>query len=225
MKYTTKYCRLNVFKAVKMLPTMCHKTHFPLCAVPSSDFSLKTPSTASSAFDGKVIYTGNLTRMVRNVKLFSLTTSLIGLSFQPMIYKELMDLPIWLAALLGGTVNSFIFISPVLLHWVSKRYVMEIQFDPALQQFKALTYTFFLRKKQHVFKATDVVVPAIPRLFSTVLILGKPMLVDISSFSDRNAMLHMLQYDKPMEWEIPISDLEDNSDRKTGVESSDKQIK
>lgn len=157
-----------------------------------------------------VVYVGTLARMVRFVKLFSLSSSIVGVAIQPYIYKNVSQLPVALAAVVGGFMSFFIFVTPLILHFVTKRYVTSITLDRATGRFTATTYTFFLKEKRLEFAAQDVKVPTVPGLFTTVIVNGKvPLFVDPSLFVDRDAFLQMMRYDEPIEWEIDGEETEE----------------
>ena len=95
------------------------------------------------------IYYGPLTPQIKGVKVFSLSSSVAGLLAQPIIIRE--------AATIGSTsllvaicsmVGFFTFITPILLHVITKKYVTEIHYDPATSTYKATTINFFLARKQ-----------------------------------------------------------------------------
>lgn len=95
------------------------------------------------------IYSGPLTPQIKAVKIFSLTSSVAGLMAQPIIVKQ--------AATIGSTsllvvicsmVGFFTFITPLLLHFVTKKYVTDIHYDPSTATYKATTINFFLAEKE-----------------------------------------------------------------------------
>lgn len=95
------------------------------------------------------IYYGTLTPKIRAVKVFSLTTSLVGLAAQPVLIEQ--------GAKLGGTgliifmcsfVGFFTFVTPLILHFITKKYVCKIHYDSAKQEYTATTISFLLLKKE-----------------------------------------------------------------------------
>lgn len=106
---------------------------------------------ASESKDNKAerIYYGPLTPQIKAVKVFSLSSSVAGLIAQPIILNE--------AATIGSTsllvaicsvVGFFTFVTPILLHQITKKYVTEVNYDPANKTYKAITYNFFVAEKQ-----------------------------------------------------------------------------
>lgn len=162
---------------------------------------------------GDLVYVGTLARMVRLVKLFSLSTSVVGIALQPFLYKQVSDLHWALAAMVGGVAGFFVFVTPVLLHVVTKRYVTQMYLDRNSGVFTATTYTLLLRERDHVFTAADVAVPTVPGIFTTVKIRDKvPLFIDPNLFLDRDAFVLMMKYDEPLDWEItPSQEVKDRA--------------
>lgn len=152
---------------------------------------------------GSLVYIGTLTRMVRLVKLFSLSTSAVGVGMQPFLLEQVSNLHWLLATMVGGVAGFFVFVTPLLLHFVTKRYVTSIYLNRESGVFTASTYTFLLRERLHTFRAEDVRTPTVPGIFTTAKIHDKePLFIDPNLFIDRNAYIHMMKYDQPLEWEV-----------------------
>lgn len=96
------------------------------------------------------IFIGTLTPQIRSVKVFSLTTSLVGVCAQPMLYQKAAELgsstPVIVA--MCGFVGFFTFITPFLIHFVTKKYVTELNYDESKKEYIATVINFFLTKKQ-----------------------------------------------------------------------------
>lgn len=153
---------------------------------------------------GDLVYVGTLARMVRFVKIFSLSTSALGVSFQPFLYEQVSNLHWALATMVGGVAGFFVFVTPVLLHFVTKRYVTMMYLNRDSGVFTATTYTLLLREKEHSFTANEVRIPTVPGLFTTAKVNDKvPLFLDPNLFIDRQAYVQMMKYDEPLEWEIP----------------------
>lgn len=111
----------------------------------SSDSST-TPTTAQPA---EHIYYGTLTPKIRAVKVFSLTTSAVGVTIQPMLIEQgskLGGMP--MVVFMCGFAGLFTFVTPLLLHFVTKKYVTQIAYDAARDEYTATTISFFLLRKQ-----------------------------------------------------------------------------
>ncbi|XP_046390446.1 transmembrane protein 70 homolog, mitochondrial isoform X2 [Ischnura elegans] len=157
----------------------------------------------SSAGGGKdtLVYYGNLTPQIRMVKIFSLCSSLTGLAAQPILYNH--------ASELGGTgvligvatfVGFFTFVTPVLLHSITKKYVTDLHYNAETGVYTASLLTFFLRVKKVNFKAEEVVVPDVPGMFTSFKVKGCPLFVDPRMFDDPNHYGKLMGYDKPIDF-------------------------
>lgn len=95
------------------------------------------------------IYYGTLTPQIKAVKIFSLSSSLAGLLAQPIIVKEAATIgSTSLVIALCSVVGFFTFVTPLLLHLITKKYVTEIAYEPDSSTYKATTISFFLIPKQ-----------------------------------------------------------------------------
>lgn len=103
--------------------------------------------------DTEVIYSGFLTKKILRLKVLSLTTSAIGIGIQPAVYTK---------AIADGTANSltipaFAFIgvlaivTPLLLNFVTKRYIISVEYKPKEDKYVATYYNFFAMKKQVIY--------------------------------------------------------------------------
>jgi transmembrane protein 70 len=160
--------------------------------------------------------------MVRFVKLFSLSTSAVGIAIQPVIYQHVSELPAVVAAIVGGMAGFFIFITPVLLHIVTKRYVTLMTCNEQTCEFTATTYSLFLREKQHKFTPAQVTVPNVPGIFTTIRVDNKlPLFIDPNLFTDRRYFVQLMKYDEPLEWEIHSDGKTDGTAKKGGQPPSE----
>ncbi|XP_071446472.1 transmembrane protein 70 homolog, mitochondrial [Hetaerina americana] len=157
----------------------------------------------SSTLQGEdsLVYHGNLTPQVRMVKVFSLCSSIAGLVSQPILYKH--------ASEFGGTgvligvatfVGFFTFVTPVLLHLITRKYVTDIHHNAKTGVYTATLLTFFLGVKKVSFLANEVVVPDVPGLFTTFKVKGSSLFVDPRMFEDPNHYGKLMGYDKPIDF-------------------------
>merc|ERR1739844_502225 len=125
----------------------------------------------------ETIYQGILTTQLKLVKGFSLMTSAIGLSCQPILLWNMQQngANVALMAGAGAFLSFFTFATPLLIHHVSKKYVTELNYNKFEDSYTAITYSLFLRKKEIKFKIQDVYVPDIPGMFTTFKANGKPL--------------------------------------------------
>lgn len=97
--------------------------------------------------DLQLVYYGTLTPRMRAVKVFSLTTSLAGLAAQPILMEQGMKMGgTGMAVFICSFAGFFTFVTPLLLHFVTKKYVTEIHYNPATEEYVATTINIILQK-------------------------------------------------------------------------------
>lgn len=166
---------------------------------------------AEKSEDGRLIYTGNLARTVFGVKCFSYSTSVISLAFLPYIFAQnnmvFGSLP--LQILFYGIIGSFTVITPVLLHFVTKGYVIRLYHEATTDIYKAITYNVVLSETSTVFHQSDVKIPNSAHVFTTFYAKTKSLLVNPSLFPNPKDYDHLMGYDKPFTF-----DMEEISEKK-----------
>ena len=206
-------CRINCATSNRLLSSASSEVDKVRKQSFESDSDVKPKPEKERNGDADVIYVGTLARHVRIVKVFSMSTSVAGICLQPFLYTKLSALPVILAVAVGGFASFFIYLTPVLLHLVSKRYVTQMTLDPVSRQYTAITYTFFLRKHVHRFTVDDVTVPNVPGLFTSIRVRGVPLFIDRDLFTDRRHFVELFKYTDPLEWEILSEGLTADNDR------------
>lgn len=115
----------------------------------SQTATISPTSPAPPPSDTVKIYKGNLAGKFWRLKIFSMSTSVLCLCAQPTLIEK--------GAQLAGTAGVvalcsvggfFAFITPVLLHLVAKKYVIEMEHNPVTDEYTATTISLFLRKKK-----------------------------------------------------------------------------
>ena len=97
------------------------------------------------------VYKGILSTQIKLVKSFSLMTSMIGLSCQPLLFlKASQATGTSLAIVVGGGafLSFFTFATPLLIHFIAKKYVTELLYNKIEDTYTAVTYSFLLRRKE-----------------------------------------------------------------------------
>ncbi|XP_042536616.1 transmembrane protein 70, mitochondrial [Dipodomys spectabilis] len=149
--------------------------------------------------DGRLIYTGNLSRAVFGVKCFSYSTSVLSLAFLPYLFAQsniiFGSLP--LQILFYGVLGSFTVITPTLLHFLTKGYVVRLYHEPTTDTYKAITYSVLLSEMSTVFHQNDVKIPNSAHLFTTFYAKTKSLLVNPVLFTNPDDYNHLMGYDKP----------------------------
>nr|XP_008539474.1 PREDICTED: transmembrane protein 70, mitochondrial [Equus przewalskii] len=154
--------------------------------------------------DGRLIYTGNLARTVFGVKCFSYSTSLISLAFLPYIFAQnniiFGSLP--LQIIFYGIIGSFTVITPVLLHFITKGYVVRLYHEATTDTYKAITYNVVLSETSTVFHQNDVKIPDSTHVFTTFYAKTKSLLVNPVLFANPEDYNHLMGYDKPFTFDM-----------------------
>ncbi|XP_014247854.1 transmembrane protein 70 homolog, mitochondrial [Cimex lectularius] len=154
------------------------------------------------------VYNGPLKRQIHSVKLFSLATSVGGLLVQPVIFQRAAELEASTASIVGvcSFVGFFTFVTPLLLHLVTRKYVLNITYSSKEDSYTATVYTLFLRRKNVTFKPDEVVVPDVPGMFTSLTVRGIPLFMDARFFTDVNHYKKIMGYDKPMDFKFGSKD-------------------
>jgi len=150
-----------------------------------------------------VVYQGMLAEQMKRLKLFSLTTSAMGLAMQPVLLQKSAEIPLAGNIAVFGMVGFFTFGTPFLIHLIAKKYVTELIYDPQSDTYQAGTWSFFMRKKKTVFKIEDVKVPDVPGPFTTLTIRNAngnytPLFLAPEAFLKPSHYGRLMGYDKPI---------------------------
>ena len=177
-------------------------------------FSTSTHCCAKELSEkGEVVYTGAISGMIKGVKIFSLSTSVIGICLQPMLLFSNQELPTGLKFAIGGFINFFVFMNPFIIHYIAKKYVTQLCWNRRSGVFTATTWSFFLQRRELQFTAEDVKVPDVPGMFTFLEAKGTPLFLDPHAFEDSEAYVHLMGYNKPLEWELPQRGEQPSSER------------
>ncbi|CAL1297548.1 unnamed protein product [Larinioides sclopetarius] len=148
-----------------------------------------------------LVYEGSLKTRIKGVKLLSLTSSMTGLAILPAVVKDLSQTSI---ALSCGVVlfSSFFLSTPLLLDWITKRYVTHLRYDSSTQLFTATTFNLLCQQRELQFSADDVTVPDLPGMLTSFEVKGRPLFVDANQVKDPEAYSLMMGYDKPLDLKL-----------------------
>ncbi|MCL4136038.1 UNVERIFIED_CONTAM: hypothetical protein GTU68_026316, partial [Idotea baltica] len=121
----------------------------------------------------------------------------------PLFYfQKLGNANVAIAVTLASFLGFFTFITPALIHWVSKKYVTKLEYDPCTDVYAATTLSFFLKEKKVHFKVDDVIRPELPGMFTSFMVKNKPLFVDPSMFEDIDHYSRIMGYDKPIDFSM-----------------------
>uniref|UniRef100_H3DLB0 Transmembrane protein 70 n=2 Tax=Tetraodon nigroviridis TaxID=99883 RepID=H3DLB0_TETNG len=161
-------------------------------------------STEATSEDGKLIYTGSLARAVRGVKLFSYSTSGASLLIMPHVLLEtgLGVQSFAVQAVFCGVVGFFTFLTPAVLHYVTKGYVIRLYHDADRDTYTAVTYSVFLTEKRRRFHQRQVTIPAVSKMFTSFYADRMGLLVNPDLFPLPHDYNHLMGYDKPFTFDM-----------------------
>ncbi|XP_068427568.1 transmembrane protein 70, mitochondrial [Clinocottus analis] len=160
-------------------------------------------STVTHSENGNLIYTGSLGSVVRGVKLFSYSTSGTSLFILPYTFlKTGLGLQSFaMTATFCGVIGFFTFLTPILLHFLTKGYVIRLYHNADRDTYTAITYSVFLTEKKSVFHQRQVRIPAISKMFTTFYADKMGLLVNPDMFPLPQDYNHLMGYDKPFSFD------------------------
>lgn len=105
--------------------------------------------TDDSNPDEVSVYQGKYTNQILRVKMFSLTTSVMGLVAQPILWHKGLEVGgTGLSVLMCSVAGIFTFVTPLLLHFVTKKYVIDIKYNEKTDEYTCVTISFFLFRNE-----------------------------------------------------------------------------
>ncbi|GAB6026295.1 hypothetical protein CHUAL_012502 [Chamberlinius hualienensis] len=160
-----------------------------------------------SALKGNLIYTGPMIRQIKMVKFMSLSSTLCGFAAQPYLISHAGGTHVAVIVAVATFVGFFTYVTPLLIHLITKNYVLEMYYQPPTTDNEQGVFTsknmgFFLNSKYHKFTAADVEIPDIPGVFTSVLAKKVPLLFSPDFFTDFEAYKHLMGYDKPLDYKL-----------------------
>lgn len=137
------------------------------------------------------------------VKLFSYSTSGFSLLVMPQILLKtgLGVQGFAIQAAYCGIIGVFTFLIPVLLHILTKGYVIRLYHNPERDTYTVITYSVFLTEKKNVFHQRQVRIPAISKMFTTFYADHIGLMVDPDMFPIPHDYNHLMGYDKPFRFD------------------------
>lgn len=141
--------------------------------------------------------------LLSGVKLFSYSTSGASFFIMPHILLNtgLGVQGLGLQAAFCGVIGFFTFLTPVLLHLVTKGYVVRLYHNPDKDTYTAITYSIFLTEKKNIFHQRQVRIPAVSKMFTTFYADHMGLLVNPDLFPIPQDYNHLMGYDKPFKFD------------------------
>ncbi|XP_006634041.1 transmembrane protein 70, mitochondrial [Lepisosteus oculatus] len=175
-----------------------------------------TITAAKPADEGTLIYTGNLAKAVLGVKFFSYSTTMFSLCVMPYVFLKtgtgVQGLALQVA--FCSIVGVFTFLTPVLLHLITRGYVVRLYHNADTDTYTAVTYSALLLEKKTVFHQQEVKIPSVSRMFTSFYANQKSLLVNPMSFPLPHDYNHLMGYDKPF-----MFDMDELPDQDKGKQS------
>ncbi|KAJ8401465.1 hypothetical protein AAFF_G00383840 [Aldrovandia affinis] len=170
-------------------------------------------SSTSSSNEGQLIYTGTMGKAILGVKFFSYSSSMFSLCMMPYILLKTGIGTQNLALLVAfcSIIGAFTFITPVLLHLITKGYVVRLYHNHDTDTYTAVTYSALLVEKKTMFHQREVSVPDVSRMFTSFYANRKSMLVNPMLFPLPQDYNHLMGYDKPFSFSMEELDKPDGS--------------
>ncbi|XP_048364302.1 transmembrane protein 70, mitochondrial isoform X1 [Sphaerodactylus townsendi] len=183
-----------------MVSVVLFSRETPLCC-------FSTSSLHDSSELGRLVYCGNLAKLVLCVKFFSYSTSMFSLCMMPFIISTTGissdSLPLQIA--FYSIIGFFTFVTPITLHFITKGYVIRLYHKAKTDTYTAITYSAILAEKKTVFHQKDVKIPDISKMFTTFYARTKSMLVNPGLFHYAEDYNHLMGYDKPFTFDLEES--------------------
>ncbi|KAG9356151.1 hypothetical protein JZ751_000995 [Albula glossodonta] len=147
----------------------------------------------------------------RRVKFFSYSSSMFSLSVMPYIlFKTGIGVQsLALQVAFCSVIGLFTFITPVLLHLITKGYVVRLYHNPETDTYTAVTYNALLVEKKTVFHQKEVSVPDVSKMFTSFYANQKSLLVNPMLFPVPHDYDHLMGYDKPFSFDLDELDKPD----------------
>ncbi|XP_017567223.1 transmembrane protein 70, mitochondrial [Pygocentrus nattereri] len=154
--------------------------------------------------DGVLIYTGNLGKAVLGVKFFSYSTSMFSLCVMPYVLTKtgLGASSLAMKVAFCGFIGFFTFLTPALLHLITKGYVVRLYHNKDTDMYTAVTYSVLLMEKKTVFHQSDVKIPDVSRMFTSFYAKKRSMLVNPMLFELPHDYNHLMGYDRPFSFDL-----------------------
>ncbi|XP_068605197.1 transmembrane protein 70, mitochondrial isoform X2 [Brachionichthys hirsutus] len=153
--------------------------------------------------DGNLVYTGSMGRAVLGVKLLSYSSSVASLllALHVLLHTDFGAHGFAVKVLFPAIAGFFTFLIPALLHLLTKGYVLRLYHEPDKDTYTAVTLSLFLTEKKTVFHQSQVRIPAVSKMFTTLYADRMGLLVNPDLFPIPQDYNHLMGYDKPFSFD------------------------
>lgn len=160
-----------------------------------------TTAKPIASSDEQVIYSGILSKKIFRLKLFSFGCSVATLVFQWKIWRK-TDMDRIALIFVSSALAFFTFCTPLLIHFIAKKYCIQMLYNARKDVYTAKMYSFFMTKKAVTFTPADVKIPNVNRLFTIAFVKGYPLFFDAEEFTDLEHYKRIMGYDKPIDFQL-----------------------
>ncbi|KAF7643336.1 hypothetical protein LDENG_00241540 [Lucifuga dentata] len=145
--------------------------------------------------------------------MFSYSTSGASLFLMPHILLKtgIGVQSLALQAAFCGVIGFFTFLTPVLLHLITKGYVVRLYHNADRDTYTAITYSVLLMEKRTIFHQKQVRIPAVSKMFTTFYADKTGLLVNPDMFPIPHDYNHLMGYDKPFTFHAEDTERPDQS--------------
>ncbi|KAA0197788.1 Transmembrane protein 70 mitochondrial [Fasciolopsis buskii] len=147
---------------------------------------------------GTLVYRSSNRNIVFYAKAFSLFSSSVILSFQPFIVLKLSNSGLTIVAVVCGL--GFSFLTPLLLHLITRSHVHKLYYNDTTKIFTAYTRGLFLTQKQLSFTAAEVSFCEPGFSMANLAVRGTPLFISEIDFPDLVLYKHLMGFDRPMKF-------------------------
>ena len=160
---------------------------------------MKLKSSDSSML-GRQIYVGANNRLVTVIKLFSLSSSLIGLAVMPWLHTQISSSSLVFKLTLFGASGFFILLTPILIHTLARRYVLSMYYNESTKRFSAVRYNLLMQQRTVSF-TPEQIEDSLASPLSTFRVGNQDFLIDPDELmrSDPEAYVIFMRYDQPID--------------------------
>ncbi|XP_004207188.1 uncharacterized protein LOC101237803 [Hydra vulgaris] len=128
----------------------------------------KLSSSQISDSDFRLVYEGPLSKKIKLIKLFSMSTSVLSLICAPvLVLSNKSEATVFLKVFLASTVVTIGLSTTFLLHWLTRVYVHKMFFHPESATFAVETFNFFGMTTRRRFSVSEFRIPEVESAFST----------------------------------------------------------
>lgn len=160
--------------------------------------------TSKSQSPGMCIYQApeQMVRLIKIIKRLSISTTILSAGVQPFLFPKLLATGSSFAIGFASITCAGIFVSPLILNLITRRYVTKLFYDDRSEKFTAKHLNLINRDVMLSYQSKDVRVPEMLGIFTTYTVGPKrrPLFIDPQQVTDMDAYKKMLGFDLPIDF-------------------------